>query len=167
MSQRFLHAHIPTDGALTATFASEFPSLIDGLNLIRSMNAMPTFKQGKPSEKVTTLLDRIQFADPSSPDYNEDDLGSSWGHSQFTAGDLNLSSSLTSWQDVGSVAIAFKLVAAALKTCREARLMCANAGTPKTTGFISDVYLEKTLEFLQSCWVGAGGVRDSKYPLSL
>ncbi|KAH8994760.1 hypothetical protein EDB83DRAFT_2325122 [Lactarius deliciosus] len=71
-------------------------------------------------------------------------------------------SSLTSWEKVGSVATAFKLVAAAIKTCRDARSMCSNAGTPKTSGFISDVYLEKVLECLESCWVGAGGVLTSQ-----
>jgi hypothetical protein len=123
------------------------------------MNALPSFKQGVTSEKVTTLLERVQFADPGSLEIDEDNKGLSWGHSQFTAGNLTLSSSLITWQDVGSVATAFKLVAAALKTCQEARLMCANAGMPKTQGFLSDVYLEQTLELLETCWVGAGGVR--------
>ncbi|KAI9429042.1 hypothetical protein H4582DRAFT_2090247 [Lactarius indigo] len=62
---------------------------------------------------------------------------------------------------VGSVATAFKLVAAALKICQEARLMCTNAGTPKTSGFISNIYLEKILECLENCWVGAGGAITS------
>jgi hypothetical protein len=122
------------------------------------MNALPSFKEGETSEKVTTLLERIQFADPGSPDINEDDKGLGWGHAQFTGGDLTLLSTLTTWQDVGSVATAFKLVAATLKTCQEARLMCMNAGMPKTLGFIGDVYLEQTLEHLENCWVGAGGV---------
>lgn len=122
------------------------------------MNAQPSFKQGETSQNVATLLERIESADPSSPDIDEDNMGQSWGHYQFTAGGLSPSSSLTTWQDVGSVATALKLVAAALKTCREARLMCANAGASTSVGFISDVYLEKTLECLESCWVGAGGV---------
>jgi hypothetical protein len=122
------------------------------------MDVRWSFQQGETSEKVTTLLERVQSADPGLPDLDEDDVGQGWGHYQFTAGGLSPSSVLTSWQDVGSVDTAFKLVAAAIKTCQEARLMCANAGTPKTTGFISDVYLEKTLECLEKCWVDAGGV---------
>src|ERR1700677_3237349 len=122
------------------------------------MDAQPSFKQGEPSEKVTTLLERVQYADPDSLDIDEDNKGQSWGHYQFTACGISPSSSLTTWQDIGSVAIALKLVAAALKTCRDARVMCTNAGIPKTNGFISDIYLEQTLDHLEKGWVGAGGV---------
>jgi hypothetical protein len=126
------------------------------------MNAQWSFKQGEPSENIATLVERVQSADPGSSessDMDEDDMGLGWGHYQFTAGGRGLTSMLTSWQDVGSVATAFKLVAASLKTCQEAQAMCTNAGTPKTTGFISDIYLEQILEHLENCWVGAGGVR--------
>ena len=153
--------HVSTDHFLTAVLAREFPSLTSAPMLLRSMNAQPSFKQGNPSQNVTTLLERIQSADPTSPDIDEDNKGQSWGHYQFTAGGLTLSYSLTTWQDIGSIATAFKLVAAALKTCREARLTCKDAGVSTTVGFISDVYLEKTLESLESCWVGAGGVSSS------
>ena len=123
------------------------------------MNAHSSFKQGETSQKVATLLERVQSADPGSPEIDEDNRNLGWGHEQFTAGGLTPSTSLTSWQDVGSVSTAFKLVAAAIKTCREARLMCANAGTPKTSGFVSDIYLAQILEYLKKCWVDAGGVR--------
>jgi hypothetical protein len=116
------------------------------------MNNQPLSMQGEPSENVNALLERIQSTDPNFVD--EDNAGAQWGHYQFTGGGLTLSSSLTSWQDIGNVSTAFKLVAGALKTCQEARQMC-EAGT---TNFISDVYLEKTLEHLEHCWVGAGGV---------
>jgi hypothetical protein len=122
------------------------------------MNAQSTFKQGKPSEKVVMLLERLQFADPGSPDIDEDNSCQSWGHDQFTAGFISPTSSLTTWQDVGDVTTAFKLMAAGLKTCEEARLMCANAGAPKTTGFISDDFLKQTLDLIEKCWVNAGGV---------
>ncbi|KAH9030472.1 hypothetical protein EDB84DRAFT_1271399 [Lactarius hengduanensis] len=151
--------HATTDYILTAVLTSDFPSLTNAASLIRSMNAHASFKQGKPSNNVTALLERIQFADPGSPDIDEDNTCQSWGHDLFTAGGISPSSSLTTWEDVGSAATAFKLVAAALKTCREARQMCVNAGTPKMDGFISDIYLEQILECLEKCWVGAGGVR--------
>ena len=118
------------------------------------------FKQGTPSEQVTTLLNNVQYADPTSPDISEDNQYQSWGHDQFTAGGISPSSSLTTWQDIGNVTTAFKLVAAALKTCQEVQLMCTNAGVPKTSGFISDVYLEQVLEWLEKCWVDAGGVTE-------
>jgi hypothetical protein len=82
------------------------------------------FQQGKTSENVTTLLERLQSADPGLLDLDEDNTGQGWGHYQFTAGGISPLSVLTSWQDVGSVATAFKLVAAAIKTCQEAQLIC-------------------------------------------
>ncbi|KAH9011260.1 hypothetical protein EDB85DRAFT_2160198 [Lactarius pseudohatsudake] len=156
----------PSADNLIAVLTSDFPSLTNAVTLIRSMNVQILFKQGKSSNNVTTLLERVQFADPGSPDIDEDNMCLSWGHDLFTAGGISPSSSLTTWEDVGSVATAFKLVAAALKTCQEARLMCTNAGTPKTSGFISDVYLEKILECLEGCWVGAGGaITSSRVPV--
>ncbi|KAI9430174.1 hypothetical protein BJY52DRAFT_1200234 [Lactarius psammicola] len=151
----------PSADNLVALLTSDFPSLTNAPGLIHSMNAQSSFKQGKTSEKVTTLLKRIQSADLGSPDIDEDDVCQGWGHYQFTAGGLTLSSSLATWEDIGSVATALKLVAAALKTCQEARLMCTNAGTPKTDGFISDVYLKKMIECLENCWVGTGGTITS------
>ncbi|KAH9047750.1 hypothetical protein EDB84DRAFT_1614692 [Lactarius hengduanensis] len=126
---RLLHVD-PSADNLIAILTTSFPSLTDAPRLLRSMNAQSSFKQSEPSEQVTTLLDRVQFADPSSPDIDEDNACQGWGHEQFTAGGVTLSSSLTSWQEVGNVATALKLVAAAIKTCQEARLMCENAGTP-------------------------------------
>ena len=123
------------------------------------MNRQPAFKQGTPSEQVTTLLERIQFADLASPDINEDNVGQSWGHYHFTAGGVSPSSSLTSWEVVGNVATAFKLVAAGLKTCQDVRTMCANAGTLQTTGFVGDIFFKQILDLLEKCWTEAGGVR--------
>ncbi|KAH9015968.1 hypothetical protein EDB83DRAFT_2321238 [Lactarius deliciosus] len=147
----------PSADNLIAVLTSDFPSVTNAASLIRSMNAQASFKQGKPSINVTALLEQVQFADPGSPDIDEDNTCQSWGHDLFTAGGISPSSSLTTWEDVGSVATTFKLVAATLKTCQEARLMCVNTGTPKIDGFISDIYLEKILECLEKCWVGAGG----------
>ncbi|KAF8264808.1 hypothetical protein EI94DRAFT_1805298 [Lactarius quietus] len=141
---------------LIADLTSQFPLLINAPSLLQSMNKQPLLKQGKTSKEVATLLKRIQSADPASPDIDEDNLGQSWGHYQFTAGGVSPSSLLNTWQDIGSVDIAFKLVAASLKTCQDARAMCANAGTPKMSGFISDIYLEQILDRLEKCWVGAG-----------
>ena len=124
------------------------------------MHAQHSFKQGATSDNVATLLARLQCADPGSPDIDEDNACLGWGHDQFTAGGITPTSCLTSWQNVGSVDTAFKLVAAGLKTCQEARMMCTNAGVPKTNGFVSDIYFQQTLEYLEKCWVGAGGVRN-------
>ena len=141
--------------------SSEFPSITDAPTLLHSMNAQPLCEQGqqgKPLQNFATLLERIQSADPNSPDFDEDNKYQGRGHYQFTAGGLNLSSLLTLWQDVGSITFAFELVAAAIKTCQEARLMCANARKLTAGGFISDAYLQETLNGLKKCWIGAGGV---------
>lgn len=122
------------------------------------MNAQLSFEQGETSPNALALLERLQSTHPTSPDVDEDNRGLSWGHYQFTAGGLTLLSSLTTWKDVGSVAVAFKFVAAALKICQEVRLMCEQAKMLTTGGFISDIYLDKTLDVLEKCWVGAGGV---------
>ena len=84
------------------------------------MNRQPVFKQGMLSEQVMTLLEQIQYADLTAPDTDEDNFGISWGHYQFTASGVSPSSLLTSWEDVGNIATAFKLVAASLKTCQDA-----------------------------------------------
>ena len=118
------------------------------------------FKQGPPIGNVTTLLNNVQYVDPSSPDIDEDNQCQSWGHDQFIAGGISLCSSLTTWQDIGNVTTAFKLVVAALKTCQEAQLMCTKAGVPKTSDFVSNIYLEQVPECLEKCWVNAGGVTE-------
>ncbi|KAF8264804.1 hypothetical protein EI94DRAFT_1702944 [Lactarius quietus] len=151
---------------LTAILTSDFPLLKNAPHLIRSMNAQWSFKEGEPSLNVVTLLKHVQFTDPGIRDLDEDNMGKGWGHYQFTAGDLNLSSLLTCWQDVRSIATAFKLVAAAIKTYQEAQLMDANTTTPQAGRFISDIYLERTLDCLQNCWVDAGGVHICHLSLS-
>ena len=112
-------------------------------------------QQGKLSQNFTTLLEYIQSADPNSPDFDEDNKGQGWGHNQFMAGGLNLSSLLTLWQDIGSIATAFKLVAAAIKTCQEAQLMCMNARKLMAGGFVSNACLQ---EWDKKCWIGAGEI---------
>ena len=152
-----------SDHLHAADLTSLFPSSTKAHNLLFSMDTQPSFKQGEPSPDVTTLLENIQSADPKSSDIDEDNRGQGWGHYQFTAGGISPSSVLTAWQNIGSVATAFKLVAAALKTSQDARAMCANAETPKTSGFISDIYLNQILDCLEKCWVDAGGVRINIY----
>ncbi|KAF8259352.1 hypothetical protein EI94DRAFT_1707172 [Lactarius quietus] len=140
----------------SAILTSDFPALTSAPGLIRSMNVQPSFKQGNASQNVTTLLKHVQSADLASLDFDEDDKGKGWGHYQFTAGGITLSSSLTTWQEVGSVATAFKLVAAALKTCQEVWQMCKSDEMPMS-GFISDIYLKNTLECLERCWAATDG----------
>ncbi|KAF8261816.1 hypothetical protein EI94DRAFT_1705236 [Lactarius quietus] len=112
---------VPCVKNIIADLISQFPSLTNASSLITSMNSQPSFKQGEPSDEVKALLKCIQYADPNSPDINEDNRGQSWGHYQFMAGGLSPSSSLTTWQKIGSINTALKLVVAALKTCQDAQ----------------------------------------------
>jgi hypothetical protein len=121
------------------------------------MSKQSSFKQGEPSPNVTMLLEHIQFANPGSSGIDEDNQAQNWGHYQFTAGGISPSSALTTWQDFGNVATAFKLVAAALKICQDTRAMCADTEMPPD--FLCDVFFNQILERLKKCWVGAGGVR--------
>ncbi|KAI0262749.1 hypothetical protein BC834DRAFT_828471, partial [Gloeopeniophorella convolvens] len=133
-----------------------------GRNDATSINKLTAKAPGPPSEQVTALLERVQHADPESPEINEDNMGESWGHDQFAGGGLTILSSLTSWQGIGDVTTAFKLIAAAIKTCKEARLMCQAMGkSVPAASFISDSYLEILLEHVRDCWLDAGGVSTS------
>ena len=84
------------------------------------MDMQPLFKQVELSLNIMTLLENILTADPGSLDIDEDNQGLGWGHYQFMAGGISPSSVLTTWQDIGNMATAFKLVAATLKTCQDA-----------------------------------------------
>ncbi|GBE83672.1 hypothetical protein SCP_0507270 [Sparassis crispa] len=104
---------------------------------------------------VITFIERIENADPNSPDLSEDDLGTAWGHYQFTAGSMTSSSTLVSWDGIGSEA-ARRLIAASIKTCKVARHVCFVSGI-KMNAYLSDAYLETTVEILWRLWKAAGG----------
>ncbi|KAI0258621.1 hypothetical protein BC834DRAFT_974972 [Gloeopeniophorella convolvens] len=148
----------PAADNISTILHSEFPSILGASDLIHSMEQRRSKFKGSPSAGVAALLERVQRADPESPEINEDNMGASWGHDQFAGGGLTITSSLTSWQDIGNVATAFELIAAAIKTCKEARNMCRNIGkSVSDAGFISDSYLEILLERVRDCWLDAGG----------
>ncbi|KAF8257699.1 hypothetical protein EI94DRAFT_1708721 [Lactarius quietus] len=137
----------PTAENLVASLISQFPSLTSAPCLLKSMDAQPMFKQSMLSEQVTALLERVQFADPTVPNINKDNVGQSWGHYQFTAGGISPSSFLTSWEDVGNVATAFKLF---------------EGMSGSTAGFISNIYLEQILNCLEKCWTDTSGTLSSQ-----
>ena len=100
----------------------------------------------KPSMPVITFLNRIESADPNSLDILEDETNGNWGHRQFTAGNMQCTTVLTSWDDIG-VITACKLVAAAVKTCRVARHICHHRDIP-TDSYLSDAYLQTLVNSL-------------------
>lgn len=134
------------------------------INLVEALQANPDFTTGEPSSNFLEFLHRVETADPAafSPELDEDELGVSWGHSQFTSGSLTCTKVITTWSDVGSPLYACKLLAAALTTCYVARwLVCKEVDleTMVLPSFLSDNYLTNTAELLWSCWQTAGGVR--------
>lgn len=136
-----------------------FPSIPYTKDLLDAMEAQSDLETGPPSDSVTTFLSRIDNADPNSSEYSEDDSNLCWGHSQFTSGGLTCSSVLTSWHDVGSVKMACKLIAAALRTCKVARHVCSYRGI-KSGSYLSDAYLQNMIEKLWNLWKAEQVIRS-------
>jgi hypothetical protein len=87
------------------------------------------------------------------PDLDKNNSNENWGHAQFTAGDLTIRTVLVDWEAVGSSSTAFKLIVAAIRTCKVARAFCSAKGRSSMT-FLADDFLELLLKQLQCCWDG-------------
>lgn len=123
------------------------------------MHSSPDFKSTNPSQEVLDFINRIEKADPNSPDFSADNSNETWGHYQFTGGSLTCRSVLKSWDCIGNTETARRLIAAAIKTCKVARHICFHRGVTPTGGYLSDIYLDQTIEIIWSLWKEAGGVR--------
>jgi len=121
------------------------------------MEDSPGFKSSTPSDNVTAFLNRIEAADPNSSEIEEDDSNASWGHWQFTAGGLTITTVIQDWTCVGDVDMACKLLAAAIRTCKVARHICLERDITSHS-FLSDAYLNNMVEQLCKSWTAAGGV---------
>jgi hypothetical protein len=129
---------------LTVIFSSkDFSSIPHALDLVNSLNGTSSTL---PSDDVAAFLERIESADPDSPDFSEDDQNQSWGHWQFTSGNMTCSTVLTSWDHIG-ITTARRLIAAAVKTCKVARHICFERGI-NSSSYLSDAYLENVVELL-------------------
>lgn len=117
------------------------------MELLEKVSKSSTFN-GQPCGATRALLTRIESADPVAPDIDEDDTNLGWGHIQFTAGGMTLSTVIRSWENVGNVATAYRLLAAAVKTCRVARHLCFLNNVVATGGFLSDSYLRNLVEII-------------------
>lgn len=71
-------------------------------DLLNAIMVSPMFTTGDPSPDFLQFLDRIENADHNAFSEDEDNLGPSWGHYQFTAGSLTLTCVVDSWASVGS-----------------------------------------------------------------
>ena len=121
------------------------------------MEVHPDF-QVLPTPPLTTeFLSRLENSSPTDPSLSEDDTGPSWGHYQFTSGNMTIKSIIRSWDCIGTTKMACKLIAAAVKTCKVARHICFDQNIT-TTSFLADAYLSNLIDELCNVWVGAGGV---------
>ncbi|KAF4604595.1 hypothetical protein EYR40_003369 [Pleurotus pulmonarius] len=127
-----------------------------GLELLGAMEQSPSHGgRGFPSSETATLLSRVQSADPRCVE-SEDDLNQSWGHWQWTAGSLTIGTTITSWAAVGNTDTARQLLAAALVTCKAARLLCLEM-RPKPQSYLSDSYVDRLISALSEAWKRSGG----------
>ena len=102
-----------------------------------------------PPSTTVQFIERIEHAHPNAPGIEEDDTNIGWGHWQFTAGGMTCQSVLKTWSDIGGVTMAYRLLAASLKTCLVARHLCfMNKISPQSSSYLSDVYLEKVVSIL-------------------
>jgi len=122
------------------------------------MEATPDFKLGPTPTHTLDFISRIETANPSG--VSEDESGSNWGHYQFTAGSMTITTVLQSWESVGSTEVACRLIASTIKTCKVARHICFERGI-KPSGYISDAYLENLIDVLWKLWTDAGGVSQA------
>jgi hypothetical protein len=125
------------------------------MNLLKALEDETAPQPIEPSANVAAFLERIETADPNAPDISEDDTNSCWGHYQFTAANIRCSTVLTSWDEVGTTT-ARKLIAAALKTCKVARLICFKHSI-EPASYLSDAYLENLVELLWTLKQKAAG----------
>jgi hypothetical protein len=137
----------------TEIITNDFPTIAGALDLLQAMQDATGIEAREPSNDVAALLDQLDRADPDSMDADADDSNESWGHAQFTAGGVTIRSALVDWEAVGGTSTAFKLIAAAVRTCKVARAMCATRGR-SATAYLADNYLELLFEQIQRCWEG-------------
>ncbi|EDR04792.1 uncharacterized protein LACBIDRAFT_330281 [Laccaria bicolor S238N-H82] len=117
----------PSYSSLKDKFSGSHHTNTVAIELLTAFEADPDFQSGEPSQDTLSFLDRIETADPNSPDFSEDDLYGNWGHYQFTAGSRTISMVLTSWKSVGNTSVA------------------------------CDIYIELLVDKLLDLWKDAGG----------
>jgi hypothetical protein len=108
---------------------------------------------GEPTADIKAFIERIETVDPNAEDLSSDNTNESWGHYQFTGSHLTCSV-LSSWNDVGGIPIACRLIAAAIKTCKVARHLCFKRNI-KSTSYLSDIYLSRISGTFWQLWIDA------------
>ncbi|KAM6499838.1 hypothetical protein JOM56_005346 [Amanita muscaria] len=157
-SPKLLHVDPSIDNLISIFQAdfpqNSFPNHDAALALLQSFKAQPKFVANDPSESLMNLIKETEGADPND-ELDEDENGLNWGHRIFSQRLGNLS-----WQDIGSTVVACRLIAAVIKTCKQARHACAKLGIRGS--YISDSYLDRVIDILREEyeWKGAGDEVD-------
>lgn len=97
---------------------------------------------------------------------DEDNDNRQWGHSHYKSG---INNTLLTWGSVGSVGVAFQLLAAGLRISACTRHICykRRIHIPADSTLIADVYLERLTNRLVHVWQKADGVCIFFSPLFL
>ena len=93
-----------------------------------------------------SFIMEIEAADPND-EADEEENGLNWGHRLYSH---KLGNIITSWEDVGNAQVARRLIAAVIKTCKQARHVCAKLGV--SGSYISDSYLDRMIDILRESW---------------
>ncbi|KAH6906757.1 hypothetical protein BKA70DRAFT_1428867 [Coprinopsis sp. MPI-PUGE-AT-0042] len=132
----------PTYENLSAAF-KEPPFLAheNAMQLLSKLKALEKVPGANslPSNRATEFYDTINRADPNDPTFDEDNSNAGWGHRQFT-GSWKIGTALESYDDVGSAAMAYKLLSAAVKTRRVAEFICLKRRI-RASSYIADQYV--------------------------
>ncbi|KAM6493574.1 hypothetical protein JOM56_011708 [Amanita muscaria] len=154
--------NIKFNGPIDITFIKVTPTtdnLQTAIDLVKSLDLDSTVGRSIIAESVELFIRGVELADPRLQEYEEDDVGVSWGHSQLRG----WREILPNWQAIGSLENARRLIAAVLKTCRVARALCHDLEMSErkigsqTISYLSDNYLEQITEWLWELWKQAGG----------
>ena len=147
-----------TQNFATAILKNAFPSITCAVPFMKSMasEVSSPASNSTPSDDVLAFIGRIEGADPNSPAISEDDTNESWGHYQYTASALTCTTVLTSWDSIGNIDTACRLIAAAIKTCKVARHLCF-ARHISPASYLSDIYLQNIVELLLQLWSAMDG----------
>ncbi|KAM6501552.1 hypothetical protein JOM56_001529 [Amanita muscaria] len=147
---------------LSGILAKRYPSYTAAIDLVKSLDLDSTVGRSIIAESVELFIRGVELADPRLQEYEEDDVGVSWGHYQLRG----WREILPNWQAIGSPENARRLIAAVLKTCRVARALCHDLEMSErkigsqTISYLSDNYLEQITEWLWELWKQAGGPLD-------
>ncbi|TFY74282.1 hypothetical protein EWM64_g9730 [Hericium alpestre] len=141
----------PSADNLLAIISQDYPSIPFANDLLSAMQKGSPHPISEPSDDMIHYIHRVETADPNNSDLSEDDTDAGWGHYQYTTGGCTASTVLTTWQAIGSIATACRLIAVAIKTCKVARHLCF-VHQVNATSFLSDAYLAEIVAQLWVLW---------------